>query len=407
MKILILTSGFGMGHYSTAEAIKEELLISDSDDIIDIVDIVQVLFPIIYKVIYKFFNVFLCRFSGIYNFTNSFATKNEDTYLKRRYLNKINLLIERYDPDFIVSTWSACSRYISTYKEKVNNDILLYTYITDITVHDGWIADGTDMYFVGTEGTRKVLISKGVDADKIVVSGIPVRQSFKEELDFKSFEDEQRLSINSMDYNLKPSVKSSNDKKKILIMGGGLGIIPDLDDILKELNKISNLHITIITGKNKKLLKKLKGHYPNIEVIGYTNQVHQYMKRSDLLITKPGGISTFEAIYTNTPLYVIKPFLSQEIGNAKFIEEMFIGKVIWENDFNISEDIISLINNEQVMREMRYNMEILRREFSGFNLKKIYERDVKKYVDYNTASGYSISYDDIWSYSHLALQKAE
>ena len=77
MKILILTSHFGMGHYCAAEAIKEELLESNTDDIIEIVDIVKVLFPIMHKLVYRFFTLFICRFSCVYNFINSFAMKHE------------------------------------------------------------------------------------------------------------------------------------------------------------------------------------------------------------------------------------------------------------------------------------------------------------------------------------------
>ncbi len=396
-----------MGHYCTAEAIKEELLVSDSNDTIEIQDSVKALFPIIFKLIYVFFNLFICRFSGVYNFINSFATKYGDSCLKRRTLNKINSLIEKYDPDLIISTWSASSRFISTYKKEYKVNIPLYTYITDITAHDGWITNMTDMYFVATRSTKESLVAKGVDGKKIVVSGIPVRQSFKQDLQFKSYDNRRVLSFKSIDDNNELQVKPHQDKKKILIMGGGLGLIPDLDNILERLYETSNVHITIITGKNKKLLKKLKKDYPKIEVIGYTNQVYRYMKSADLLITKPGGISTFEAIYSTTPLYIIKPFLCQEVGNADFIEKMHIGKIAWGNDFDISEDIIALINNARVLGEMKYNMQLLRREVSEFKLKKIYERNERKDVDYNNANHYSVSFNDIWSHSHIALQKVE
>ena len=407
MKILILTSRFGMGHYCAAEAIKEELLASDSDDIIEIEDIVKVLFPSIYKLIYAFFNLFICKFSGVYNFVNSFATKHENTCLNRRILDKISCLIKKYDPDLIISTWSASSRYVSIYKKRYEDNILLYTYITDITAHDGWITDITDMYFVATKSTKESLVSRGVDADKIIINGIPVRQSFKQGLQFKDFQDRQVLSFESIDNNHELPVESHEGKKEILIMGGGLGLIPNLENILESLYEVSNVHITIITGKNKKIFKKLKENYPEIDVIGYTYQVDRYMKRSDLIITKPGGISIFEAIYTTTPLDVIKPFLSQEVGNAEFIEKMLIGKIAWENDFYISDDIISLISNEKLMGEMKYNMQLLKNQISEFNLKKIYERDVQKYVDYNIAGNYSISLNDIWSYPHIYLQNVE
>lgn len=377
MKILILTSHFGMGHYCAAEAIKEELLESNTDDIIEIVDIVKVLFPIMHKLVYRFFTLFICRFSCVYNFINSFAMKHEKTCLKRRNLNKINSLIEKYNPDLIISTWSACSRFISTYKQEYEDDIQLYTYITDITVHDGWIANGTNMYFVAARSTMELLLSKGVDAEKIIINGIPVRKYFKKEM----------------------KVQSIDNKKKILIMGGGLGLIRNLDNILDQLYESRGVHITIITGKNKKLLKKIKQDYPKIDVVGYTDQVYKYMERSDLLITKPGGISTFEAIYTTTPLYIIKPFLSQEVGNAEFIEKMLIGKIAWEDNSNISEDIISLISNERLLEEMKYNMQLLKNEVSESKLKKVYERNMKKDVD----NCNNIIFNSIWNNSYIIL----
>ena len=407
MKILILTSRFGMGHYCAAEAIKEELQVSDSDDIIEIQDIVKVLFPSIYKLVYAFFNLFICRFSGIYNFINSFATKHEKTCLNRRILNKINCLIKKYDPDLIISTWSAASRYVSIYKKKYENDILLYTYITDITAHDGWITDASDMYFVATKSTKESLIARGIDDGKIIINGIPVRQSFKQDLQFKDFHHENVLTFQSMDNNHEFLGEFHKNKKEILIMGGGLGLIPNIDNILKSLYEVNNIHITIITGKNKKILKNIKRNYPKINAIGYTNKVDIYMKRADLIITKPGGISIFEAIYTTTPLYVMKPCLSQEIGNAEFIEKMFIGKIVWENNFYIAEDIIALINNEKLMEKMKCNMKSLQNEILQLNLKKIYERNIQKYVDFNTADNYYIGLSDIWRYSHITLQKVE
>lgn len=392
MKILILTSSFGMGHYCAAEAIKEDLLLENSDDIIEIVDIVEILFPSFHKVIYKFFGSFMCRFSWIYKFINIFVTKHENGNIRNQSLKKINKLVNEHNPDLIVCTWSACSRYVSAFKEKYKNNTTLYTYITDINAHDGWITNKTDMYFVGAKSTKQLLISKGISPKNIIINGIPVRSSFKEKLYPKSI-------IN----NYGQAINNNSSKKQILIMGGGLGLIPDLDNILNQLCKAQNINITIITGKNKKLFKDLKKNYPKIEVVAYTDEVDKYMKKSDLLITKPGGISTFEAIYTSTPLYVIRPFLSQEIGNAKFIENMAIGKIIWESDFDISQDVINLLENDELMSQMKLNMRSIRNEVSQCKLKKVYERSVRKDVDYNTTCDYSGIFDDIWSHSHIVL----
>lgn len=383
MKILILTSRFGMGHYCAAEAIKEELRGENSKDSIEVVDIIQALFPRIYKIIYGFFNLFICRFSGIYNCINSYATNQENPFIKEIILNKINYIINKYKPDLIISTWSASSRFISSYKAVYGEKIPLYTYVTDVTVHNGWITEGTDMYFVAAKSTKDMLISEGVPCNKIVINGIPVRKGFKESNNPKKY-------IN---------------KKNILIMGGGLGLIPEINNILDELSE-KDIFITVITGKNKKLNNWLKTAYPQLKVVGYTNEVHKYMREADLIITKPGGLSTFEAIYSNTPLCIIKPFLSQEIGNAKFIETMGIGKVLWENETKMAEDIIELINDKALLVKMKYNMELIRSEIGQSKLKDIYERNIK-YVDYDYSSCSSSIYNDLWGNSYNPIQTAE
>lgn len=391
MKILILTSCFGMGHYCAAEAIKEELIAKGSEEYIEIVDIVKVLFPFTYKIIYKVFNNFICRFSFIYNWINRFATDHEEGGVKKRILKKIERLLKNQNPDLIIATWSAAARYVSDYKKQYEYKVPLYTYITDITVHEGWITEKSDMYFVGAESTKNVLLSAGIDESKIVIDGIPVRQAFKHEA---------KLGFNEGRNNLL-------EKKEILIMGGGLGLIPDLDNLLKKLSNISTIHITILTGKNKKLLKKLNKNYPEIEAVGYINRVNEYMERADLLITKPGGISTFEAIYSKVPLYVIKPFFSQELGNAEFIENMNIGKIVWNDEVDICKDIISIVNDTESIKNMKYNMGKLAMEVRESKLKSIYERDVKMNVGYNSIDSYYSIFNDIWNNHYISLQRAK
>ena len=391
MKILILTSRFGMGHYSAAEAVKEELISSGSEDTIEIVDIITVLFPFISNFIYGLFNFFICNFPGIFNGINGFASNNENPYFIKRAIKKVNSLINKSKPDLIIATWSAASRYVSAYKHTYEDSIPLYTYITDVQAHHGWITPETDMYFVAAESTKELLISKGIPSNKIIINGIPVRQCFKK---IQPLKDEIALT-------------SHDNKKEILIMGGGLGIIPDLNNILKSLCKSNNIHLTVITGKNKKLFKAIKKQYPGLDVIGYTNEVHMYMQKADLLITKPGGISTFEAIHSTTPLYVINPILSQEIGNAMFIEKMHLGKIIWKDNIDIAKDINSLINDDELLREYKYNMELIGHEITQSKLKKICERDVKINVDDHISDYYPAFTNYVWSNSNFAIQRME
>lgn len=334
MRVLIFTGAFGMGHYSASVAVREEILKENPDATVVIIDMIEYIFPKLSKLIYPTFNFMVNKFSLIYNFFNKIVAKRTSIPLKTSVMKKIDLLLEEDDVDLVVSTFPACSQYFSAYKKARKCNIPLFTYITDISVNEEWISEKTDMYFVGSEITKKSLSNKNVDEDKIVISGIPVRQSFKED----------------------KVIEKLQDKKEVLIMGGGLGLVPCSMDFLEKLSKDKNTKITFIAGKNKKLLELIKEQYPEIEAIGYTDKVDQYMKRADLIISKSGGITLFESIFSETPLYVIRPFLYQEIGNALYIQDSCIGKVVWTKAIDIYEDVTSLLNNELLLNSMKENI---------------------------------------------------
>lgn len=168
-----------MGHVKAAEAIKEQILAQNRNNQVEIIDFMDYMFPkVITKAIYKGFNFMVSSCSGLYNQLNKAAGKASGVPLKVAVTRKIDKLIEDYRVDAIVVCFPVCSQYISAYKKMRRCSIPLYTYITDITAHEEWIADGTDKYFVGDKTTKQTLLSKGVDEERIVVSGIPVRKSF-------------------------------------------------------------------------------------------------------------------------------------------------------------------------------------------------------------------------------------
>ncbi|MFR7989845.1 MAG: MGDG synthase family glycosyltransferase [Anaerovoracaceae bacterium] len=353
MNIIILTGRFGMGHIKAAEAIREQILEENRNHNVEIIDFMDYMFPSFSKLIYRGFNFLVSSCSGLYNMLNKAAGGNGTVPLKVAFTKKIDKLIEEHRADIIVVAFPVCSQYISAYKKMRRVDIPLYTYITDITAHEEWIAPGTDLYFVGDERTKNTLLSKGVKEEKIIVSGIPVKKRFYE------------------DY-----TGEKKSRKEILVMGGGLGLLPSSDKLLKKLNEINDIHTTLIAGKNEKLLGEVRRKYENIEAIGYTEQVDLYMKRADLIITKAGGITTFEAVASKTPLYIVRPFLEQEFGNAKYIEEHNIGRVLWDKSADECEDIMKLIENDLLLAEMKSNMTKIT---DGYEYRPVYGKSKERY----------------------------
>ena len=162
---------------------------------------------------------------------------------------------------------------------------------------------------VASQEIRRSLIEKGVDPALVCVTGIPVREEFR---------------------NL--SHREPGEKRELLIMGGGLGLLPKTEDFYDALNSIPDTHTTIITGRNRKLLERLQGRWENIQVEGYTNRVWEYMSRADLIVSKPGGITLFETIFAQVPIFTWPPTLQQERGNASWLVQEGIGWVADRQD---------------------------------------------------------------------------
>lgn len=347
MNILILTGRFGLGHYSTSLSLKQEIQKQIDDANIHIVDIVDYIAPKLNGVVYSGFNIIVRRASKLYNFLYKNTTDFDFSMnmpFPNIFIEKIEELIYKDEPDIIISTLPFCSRVISQYKTRTGSNLPLITCITDISVHNEWINPETNIYLVATEKVKANLIENGIKDDNIIIIGIPVKDQFKNIL---------------IDEN-----KFNRYTKNLLIMGGGLGLIPLGKNFYSRLNKTRNLNTTVIMGHNEKAYNKLVGKYGNIQVVGYTNKVHEYMANADLIISKAGGITVFESIYAELPILALCPFLEQERNNAYFIEEKNIGEVLWDKNEDIVERALKLLNNdirlmimEENMRQIKYNID--------------------------------------------------
>ncbi len=343
MKILIVTGRFGMGHYSAAEALREELLLENPQPDVEVVDAVEALFPPLKGLVYRCFNLLVSKMPGLFNRLSRLADKKEIRMFERLLTKMINRFLKDREPDLVIVVLPGCSHYLAACRRATGRSFSLFTVLTDVTLHGSWIDADIDRYFVPATATKEALIRRGAPAQRITVRGIPVRQSF--------------LALASTP---EPAPDST---KRILFMGGGLGLLPSSDELLRRLIQTPHLELTLIAGRNKSLYQKMKKNFPEMEVIGFTDRVAHYMSRADLLITKPGGITMFEAIHSTTPLYVNRPFLLQEAGNAAWIEAMGIGVVHWEDHGEPGDDILSLLEDDARLAEMRQTMQTLSQQF--------------------------------------------
>ena len=379
MKIIILTAKFGMGHFSAAKAIEKKLRSKCCSDTVKLIDMVEDLHGDYADPIYNLYRLFIGHGSKLYNLAYKKAVDTEsNAALKlahRHLLASVERMMEREKPDIVISTYSVSSELVSLCKNKTTANYQLITVITDIKPHGTWVNEGTNAYLVADEKTQQYLLEMGVGVP-IHITGIPVSEEF------------ERISVGSQSgggcrgkgregtfHGLSP--------RRLLIMGGGLGMLPRGRAFYKALNRIKNLKTTVITGKNKKLYKKLNNRYENIEVVGYSKNIPDLMKQADLLLTKAGGITTFEAIYAQLPMLVFKPFLEQESSNARFIQEKRIG---WVSDFGLEEareivpSLQAILFSDNTIRSAEERMGKLVKQLNIHCIHDIIEKERKQFL---------------------------
>ena len=349
MKIIIMTGAFGGGHLSAAEAVSEQLHDRLPEAQIEIVDVIHQLFEKQGKAIYGMFHFLVNHICFAYNWYCKVTSNHQSVTFYRMIAKRVDAYLDREQPDAVMVTMPMLAQYISSYSLRHGGKPALYTYITDIEVRYEWLAAHTSQYFVASDEVKQDLMKKGVAGKHITVSGIPVRESFV----YKN-----RTSLRAKKHN----------NKEVLIMGGGMGMIPRWKKVIKQLLDCPGLHITVIVGKNQTLQEEIQRNFPMVRVIGAANQnqVAWYMEQADVLVTKAGGVTMFEAIYSETPICVISPFLSQEEDNARFIEKHQMGVVMWKKREDYAKRIRTLLDNPYTQLRMRRNMQHFRYQLAWF-----------------------------------------
>ncbi|MCF6276964.1 MAG: hypothetical protein L3J07_03925 [Candidatus Magasanikbacteria bacterium] len=225
--------------------------------------------------------------------------------------------IKKINPDYIICTHFLPAYFINHSPKKTKPECPLAMVITDYELHSLWLSKNISHYFVATDKMKKSIEKKYIKNIKITVSGIPLRPEFY-----------KKKSVIA----LKKKHKLQKDNFTILVLAGGHGLIKT-DKIVKLLSKTSlDLNIIAVAGKNLKLknnLKKIKTTKgKEIKVMGWVNKIDELIRISDIVITKPGGISVSECIALNKPIFAVRPIPGQEEKNVQFIQKNKLGKLI-------------------------------------------------------------------------------
>lgn len=362
-KILIFYASYGGGHLSAANSIKQCIDDNFKDCETKLVDCMEYVNRPVNKITTTAYKELAKKFPWAWGEVYSHSQKGPLAHISSASNNllakKLLKLLKEYQPDIVISTHPFGSQMVSYLKRKALVDCKLATIMTDFAPHDQWLVgkDYVDYYFVSHEKMRQELINSNVADNTVFATGIPLSNRFLMHFD----KDE-----------IMKSMGLNPDKRVILFFGGGeFGL--GRDKTVKILNSfithVKNHQIVAIAGKNEKMkvaFDKLVAETNSesfVKVLAYTKQVPELMSISDLVVTKPGGLTTTESLASGLPIVAINPIPGQEEENAKFLEDE--GVAIWlkKND-DYDEIIADLLADEDKLHQMKVNTKLLAKKNS-------------------------------------------
>ena len=369
-KVLIMSASTGGGHNRAAHAIKDELdkKYIDGEHIdCEIVDSLKMINTATDKIIssgYEKSAKYTPKaWGGMYKISDAnIIAKNEfkGNLFNTLMCSKLKKLLKDSRPDLIIGTHPFPMIALSTLIKKYpDNNIFSNFYIpplisvlTDYTAHSAYIQDEIDYYVAGDEYVREVLISEGIDDKKIKVYGIPVEKSFLEHRERNVVLEELGL---------------APDKFTVLVMGGSFGA-GNIKDTLKELISIDrDFQILVIAGRNESLKEKLEKSIENhsfdknISVLGFTKKMNDILSSVDIIISKPGGLTTTECLIKELPMIVPYYIPGPEEENLDFLSNC--GAAIrTSKKFTLSVLLKVLIDNPSRIELIKNNIKAIKKQ---------------------------------------------
>ncbi|MBP7217091.1 MAG: galactosyldiacylglycerol synthase, partial [Candidatus Omnitrophica bacterium] len=254
---------------------------------------------------------------------------------------KLKNLFDRFQPDIVACSQAFPCGMVADYKKTYQSNLPLIAVLTDFVPHDYWIYDTINAYVVPSQEIGDRLVQKGIPQEKIKPFGIPFDPKFN---------------IPVAKEPVLASLGLAENATTILIMGGGQGLGP-IQTILDSLNLVSgNVQYIIITGTNKKLFnvlqKKVKTFPRKTALLPFASNVNELMAAADIIITKPGGITTAEALTKHLPMIIVQPIPGQEENNTRFLTQKKAALRV-EDPSTIHEAIEQLLRDPQQLNTMR------------------------------------------------------
>ena len=345
MKFLLFSLSCGGGHDAAANAAAAALRNTGAEA--EVYDCYAVIRPSLSKAVCGGY-VWLVKhlpwlFGFFYNASYNIPRLNGKTFvydINKLEIKRLARFIEKEKPDAIITSHIFSAQQLTHLKRLGKIDQWIAGIITDYDVQPFWNDTEIDMIFTPTESLSEAYRKFGVNGAELQATGIPVDPSIRPESDIVKAKEEAGL---------------DPKRKHVLVAGGsmGAGKMPStVEALLRSLDE--NVQIIVVCGSNKKLKRKFaRMNIPEsrMKVEGFVKPLYKLMRACDVVISKPGGLSTTEAFELKRPLVVVHPIQGVESHNARFLKENSIA-LCPKNDEEVALYVSELLNQPEKAKSM-------------------------------------------------------
>jgi processive 1,2-diacylglycerol beta-glucosyltransferase len=348
-RVLILSASAGAGHMRAAEAVLAACQQRWPEADARHFDVLTLTPPPFRRLYGKGYLDFVNRapelVGMIYDHTNR-PPKNPAADRLRLLAERLNTrplvkLLREFDPDVVCHTHFLPAEIVAHQKRKGRVRAPHAVVITDYDVHRFWLCKGVARYFVARDENRVHLEALGEPGAAVRVTGIPIHPAFREAHDIAALRAKHQLVAG---------------RPLLLVLCGGFGVGPIEALVASLLASVKGAQLVVVAGRNEALRQRLervaRGSALPTRVIGFTTEMHEWMALADLAVTKPGGLTTSEALALSLPIVVANAIPGQETRNATMLFEAGAA-ISGENPLTVGHRVARLLESPERLRAMR------------------------------------------------------
>lgn len=367
MKILLVSVKAGFGHHSTAQAL---ISCFESKGIeCEMIDLFQCVNKFLDDGIqdgYLFLTKYMAK---IYGKTYDQMAKKDKPYDDRSMIQIFNKMISKkvenvfrdYGADLIIGTHSFAAMVMTILNEREVIQCPIIGVVTDFTVHPLWESTRLDYYVTPDKLLNRQMMNKGIDEKKILPIGIPVKAAFSEKIPKQ--EARRQLGI--------------QDITTVLVMMGSMGF-GDMSKFLESVvDSDADFQVLCVCGNNKKAKKQidLKQWSKPVYNYGFVTNVDVLMDAADVLITKPGGLTTSEALAKGLPCIITNPIPGQEDRNMEFLVNAGAAIQV-SKSYGVDEALYQIFHSEWRLDALNTSVSHIGKPHSAENLYKFISENI-------------------------------